>query len=76
MSLSQSSFDKRAQRSEKSESGAIYVGDIKAECERLGVGQFVSLIRFWSLDRKYNWDRIEKTYRWLVYGDGLPVSDE
>ncbi len=61
-------------RGEKPESGAIYVGDIEAECERLGVGQFVSLIgRFWSLDREYNWDRIEKSYRWLVHGQGRPV---
>jgi len=61
-------------RGEKPESGAIYVGDIEAECERLGVGQFVSLIgRFWSLDREYNWDRIEKSYRWLVHGEGRPV---
>jgi len=63
-------------RGEKPESGAIYVGDIEAECERLGVGQFVSLIgRFWSLDREHNWDRIEKSYRWLVYGKGRPVYD-
>ena len=62
-------------RGEKPESGAIYVGDIEAECERLGVGQFVSLIgRFWSLDREHNWDRIEKSYRWLVYGEGRPVG--
>jgi 2,3-bisphosphoglycerate-independent phosphoglycerate mutase len=63
-------------RGEKPESGAIYVGDIEAECERLGLGQFVSLIgRFWSLDREYNWDRIEKSYRWLVYGEGRSVAD-
>jgi 2,3-bisphosphoglycerate-independent phosphoglycerate mutase len=62
-------------RGEKPESGAIYVGDIEAECQRLGLGQFVSLIgRFWSLDREHNWDRIEKSYRWLVYGEGRPVS--
>ncbi len=62
-------------RGEKPESGAIYVGDIEAECERLGIGQFVSLIgRFWSLDREHNWDRIEKSYRWLVHGEGRPVT--
>jgi 2,3-bisphosphoglycerate-independent phosphoglycerate mutase len=61
-------------RGEKPESGALYVGDVEAECERLGVGEFVSLIgRFWSLDREHNWDRIEKSYRWLVYGQGRPV---
>jgi len=63
-------------RGEKPESGAIYVEDIEAECDQLGVGKFVSLIgRFWSLDREHNWDRIEKSYRWLVYGTGRPVSD-
>jgi 2,3-bisphosphoglycerate-independent phosphoglycerate mutase len=64
-------------RGEKPESGAIYVGNIEAECEKLGVGQFVSLIgRFWSLDREYNWDRIEKSYRWLVHGEGRPVGGD
>jgi 2,3-bisphosphoglycerate-independent phosphoglycerate mutase len=64
-------------RGEKPESGAIYVADIEAECERLSTGRFVSLIgRFWSLDREYNWDRIEKSYRWLVYGDGRPVKGQ
>jgi 2,3-bisphosphoglycerate-independent phosphoglycerate mutase len=63
-------------RGEKPESGAIYTGSIEAECERLGLGQFVSLIgRFWSLDREHNWDRIEKSYRWLVHGEGTPVPD-
>ena len=63
-------------RGEKPESGAIYVGDIESECKRLGVGRFVSLIgRFWSLDREHNWDRIEKSYRWLVYGEGRPVRE-
>jgi len=62
-------------RGEKPESGAIYVGDIEAECKKLCVGQFVSLIgRFWSLDREENWDRIEKTYRWLVNGEGRSVK--
>lgn len=61
-------------RGEKPESGAIYVGDVEAECAELGTGQFVSLIgRFWSLDREHHWDRIEKSYRWLVSGTGRPV---
>jgi 2,3-bisphosphoglycerate-independent phosphoglycerate mutase len=63
-------------RGEKPESGAIYTASVEAECERLGLGQFVSLIgRFWSLDREHNWDRIEKSYRWLVYGEGTPIAD-
>ena len=62
-------------RGEKPESGAIYVENTEAECQRLGIGQFVSLIgRMWSLDREHNWGRIEKSYRWLVHGEGQPVS--
>jgi 2,3-bisphosphoglycerate-independent phosphoglycerate mutase len=62
-------------RGEKPESGARYVQDIEEECRRLGVGRFVSLIgRFWSLDREHNWDRIEKSYRWLVHGEGRAVA--
>ena len=30
--------------------------------------------RYWSLDREENWDRIEKTYRMLVYGEGQKVT--
>jgi 2,3-bisphosphoglycerate-independent phosphoglycerate mutase len=64
-------------RGERPESGAIYVQNIEQEADKLGVGQFVSIIgRFWSLDREENWDRIEKSYRWLVYGEGSPVSIE
>jgi len=61
-------------RGERPESGAIYIGAAEQEMERLGVGRLVSVIgRFWSLDREENWDRIEKTYRWLVEGKGKPV---
>ena len=63
-------------RGERPESGAIYTEDIEQEAERLGEGMTMASIigRFWSLDREENWDRIEKTYRWLVEGKGRPVS--
>ena len=63
-------------RGERPESGAIYTEEIEQEAERLGNGMaLVSIIgRFWSLDREGNWDRIEKTYRWLVEGKGQAVS--
>jgi len=61
-------------RGERPESGARYIEDIERETERLGLGELASVIgRFWSLDREENWDRIEKTYRWLVEGKGRPV---
>jgi 2,3-bisphosphoglycerate-independent phosphoglycerate mutase len=61
-------------RGERPESGAIYVGQVECRAEALAIGQFASVIgRFWSLDREENWDRIEKTYRMLVGGEGQPV---
>jgi 2,3-bisphosphoglycerate-independent phosphoglycerate mutase len=64
-------------RGERLGSGAHYIELVERETERLGVGVVASVIgRFWSLDREENWDRIEKTYRWLVEGKGRPIQAE
>jgi len=61
-------------RGEKKESGARYLEMIEKELENLRIGRLASVIgRYWSLDREENWDRIEKTYRMLVYGSGEKV---
>jgi 2,3-bisphosphoglycerate-independent phosphoglycerate mutase len=61
-------------RGERPESGAIYIEQVEREAQRLGAGQMVSVIgRFWSLDREGHWDRIGKTYRLLVEGEGKTV---
>ncbi|MCK4548144.1 MAG: sulfatase-like hydrolase/transferase [Candidatus Eisenbacteria sp.] len=61
-------------RGERPESGARYIGEVEAEAGRLGLGEVVTVIgRYWALDREYNWDRVEKTYRALVHGEGTAV---
>jgi 2,3-bisphosphoglycerate-independent phosphoglycerate mutase len=61
-------------RGEKPESGAIYINKIEEESARLGLGRVVTVMgRYWALDREFNWDRIEKTYRALIYGEGNKV---
>ena len=61
-------------RGEQPESGANYVALVEEETQRLGLGRLVSVIgRFWSLDREGNWDRVERAYRQLVYGEGIKV---
>ncbi len=61
-------------RGEKPESGAIYIAQVQDTCRSLSLGQVVTVIgRFWALDREENWDRVEKTYRALVYGEGTHV---
>lgn len=61
-------------RGEKAESGVRYVAQVEEKCQALQLGKVVSVIgRYWSMDREENWDRIEKTYRMLVYGEGTKV---
>jgi 2,3-bisphosphoglycerate-independent phosphoglycerate mutase len=62
-------------RGEQPESGANYVERIAAHALAIGTGEIVSVIgRYWSMDREENWDRIEKTYRMLVWGEGTCVA--
>ena len=64
-------------RGERPESGAIYVAKVEEVCRELALGQVATVIgRFWALDRECNWDRVEKTYRALVKGEGTPVPVE
>jgi 2,3-bisphosphoglycerate-independent phosphoglycerate mutase len=64
-------------RGEQPESGAIYIREIEKKCAEMKLGRVVSVIgRYWSMDREENWDRIEKTYRMLVCGDGVPVAED
>jgi len=62
-------------RGERKESAAQYIELIEKEMGTLGLGRVASVIgRYWSLDREENWERIEKTYHMLVYGEGKRVS--
>lgn len=63
-------------RGELPESGAHYIEKVERKAEEIKLGKVVSVIgRYWSMDRDENWDRIEKTYRMLVYGEGIPVTE-
>jgi len=62
-------------RGEKPESGAAYIEKVEKMCRELSVGQVVTIMgRFWALDREENWDRVEKAYRALIYGEGTKVE--
>jgi 2,3-bisphosphoglycerate-independent phosphoglycerate mutase len=63
-------------RGELPESGARYVRKVEEKNLSLRTGKLVSVIgRYWSMDREENWDRIQKTYRMLVYGDGTKIRE-
>lgn len=63
-------------RGERPESGSIYVDEVQQKCRSLATGRVVTVMgRYWALDREENWDRVEKAYRALVFGDGTHVVE-
>jgi 2,3-bisphosphoglycerate-independent phosphoglycerate mutase len=62
-------------RGEKPEHGAVYIEKVEETCRTLGSGEVVTVIgRYWALDREGHWERVEKAYRSLVYGQGTIIS--
>src|SRR5689334_15387952 len=52
-------------------SGLGYIREAEAKMKEIGVGQIASVSgRYYAMDRDNRWDRVEKAYRALVYGDG------
>lgn len=52
-------------------SGIEYVKELEAKMKELGVGEIATLSgRYYSMDRDNRWDREEKAYSALVYGEG------
>ncbi|MFJ7858143.1 2,3-bisphosphoglycerate-independent phosphoglycerate mutase [Peribacillus sp. NPDC097206] len=48
-----------------------YIKDAEAKMKEIGVGQFATISgRYYSMDRDKRWERVEKSYRSMVYGDG------
>lgn len=63
-------------RGERPESGSIYVEKVERKCRALSTGRVVTVMgRYWALDREENWDRVEKAYRALVFGEGTPAFE-
>ena len=52
-------------------SGKEYVEQLKAKMKEIGVGKVATVMgRYYAMDRDNRWDRVEKAYRALVYGEG------
>ncbi len=57
-------------------SGKDYVAELVAKMEEIGVGKVASLSgRYYAMDRDNRWDRVEKAYAALVYGEGETAED-
>ena len=57
-------------------SAAEYMEETVKELDKIGVGKIgVISGRFYAMDRDNAWDRVEKAYAALVYGEGVQEND-
>ncbi|WP_096202487.1 2,3-bisphosphoglycerate-independent phosphoglycerate mutase [Bacillus sp. FJAT-45350] len=52
-------------------SAEVYIRDLQNKIDELGIGKIASIHgRYYAMDRDRRWDRVEKSYRAMAYGDG------
>ncbi len=57
------------------DSGIEYNRQVEAKLREIGAGRVGSVVgRFYAMDRDNRWDRVEKAYRMLVFGEGHRVE--
>ncbi|MDD6101824.1 MAG: 2,3-bisphosphoglycerate-independent phosphoglycerate mutase [Clostridiales bacterium] len=57
-------------------SGKGYMEQLQAKMDEIGVGEIASVHgRYYAMDRDNNWDRVEKAYSALVYGEGIEADN-
>ncbi len=56
--------------------GAGFVEELEQKIREIGVGKIATIIgRYYAMDRDNAWDRVEKAYAAMVYGEGEKASD-
>lgn len=57
-------------------SGADYVAETVEKLREIGVGKIATVMgRYYAMDRDNRWDRVQKAYAAMVYGEGEQVAD-
>ena len=57
-------------------SGADFVAELEGKIKEIGIGQIGTVIgRYYAMDRDNRWDRVEKAYSAMVYGEGVQCDD-
>ena len=57
-------------------SGAGYMRQLVDKMAELGLGSVATTMgRFYAMDRDFAWDRVEKAYAAMVYGEGIHCAD-
>lgn len=56
-------------------SAAEFVEECMKETEKIGVGKIATVMgRYYAMDRDNRWDRVEKAYAVMVYGEGVEAD--
>jgi len=57
-------------------SGKGYIEELLEQMRSIGVGKIATVMgRYYAMDRDNRWDRTEKAYRAMVYGEGETAQD-
>ncbi len=57
-------------------SGKGYIGQLLDETKKIGVGKIATVMgRYYAMDRDNRWERVEKAYSAMVYGEGTEFPD-
>ncbi len=63
-------------RDEPPASAAEFVQELADKIREIGVGSVATVMgRFYAMDRDFAWDRVEKAYAAMVYGEGVKADD-
>lgn len=58
------------------DSAVNYIEQLQAKMKELGVGKIATVQgRYYAMDRDKRWERVEKAYRAMVYGDAPTYTD-
>lgn len=56
-------------------SGADYIEQVEGKCREIGVGEIATVSgRYYAMDRDKRWERVEKAFNAIVYGEGERVA--
>ena len=57
-------------------SAVEYLAELEDKMKEIGVGKIASVMgRFYAMDRDNIWDRVEKAYAAIVYGEGIQAEN-
>jgi 2,3-bisphosphoglycerate-independent phosphoglycerate mutase len=56
-------------------SGKEFIAELLAKMQEIGVGEIATIIgRYYAMDRDNRWERVEKAYAAMVYGEGVSCA--